>query len=51
LTTGTLSVIRLPATGASGALKESAILAMAATYHIQVSAGTVYAPDNGDSLY
>jgi cyanophycinase len=51
LTTNTLSVIRLPATGIAGAMLQSAIFAMPATYHIKVSAGTAWTADNGGSLY
>lgn len=51
LQTSTLSIIRLPATGAAGAMLESAILALPATYHIKVSAGTAYSTDNAGLLY
>lgn len=51
LTYGPLNVVKLPSTGAAGALTRSTITSMAPSYRINVTAGSVYTSENGSSLY
>ncbi|MFM8250642.1 MAG: cyanophycinase [Planctomycetota bacterium] len=51
LTYGPLNVVKLPSTGAAGALNRSTITSMAPSYRINVKTGSVYTTENGGSLY